>query len=278
VVGDIPEPVTVRAPVGLSFGDLLRSLGLVPEEIGHVMIGGVMMGRLMESLDEVVTRTTGGLLCFPEGHVVPRRYGTKDVHRAAIGKSACDQCSFCTELCPRYLLGHPVEPHIAMRSLEFNEMGMDPILGSQFCSDCNLCTLIACPEDLFPSTACLDNKQQMRAQGLQHASTGVTVPAHSMQEYRRVPISRVIQKLGLADFRNVGPLIEVDWRARELRIPLQQHIGAAAEACVTVGERVEVGQTIGRAPTGSLGVDIHASVSGTVASVGTEVQIRVETT
>ena len=38
---------------------------------------------------------------------------------AKIGRSACDQCRFCTEFCPRYLLGHPIEPHRAMQSLGF---------------------------------------------------------------------------------------------------------------------------------------------------------------
>ena len=48
-----------------------------------------------------------------------------------IGRSACDQCSFCTELCPRWLLGHPIEPHRAMRSLEFNLVGEANVVGTQ---------------------------------------------------------------------------------------------------------------------------------------------------
>jgi Na+-translocating ferredoxin:NAD+ oxidoreductase RnfC subunit len=274
VAGDVPEPVTVRAPVGAAYGDVLRAVGVDPEAVGHVLVGGVMMGKLMHSFDEPVTRTTGALLCFPEGHGLPARYMTDAHARDLIGKSACDQCSFCTELCPRYLLGHPIEPHMAMRGLEFNLVGDSMVLGSQFCCECNLCSLYACPEDLFPKDACADNKQMMRTKGLEHPARGSTdVRPHSMQEYRHVPVSSLIKKLGLADFRNVGPLVEVDWQLDQVRIPLSQHVGQPAVAVVAEGEYVQVDQEIGAAPDG-LGVPIHASIEGIVAAVGDDVVIR----
>lgn len=274
VVGDVAQPVTVRAPIGVSYRDLLRHVGVEPAGVEHVMVGGVMMGKVMQSLDEVVTRTTGALLLFPRDHVIARRYNTTPRQKDLIGMSACDQCSFCTEMCPRYLLGHPVEPHIAMRSLEFNRMGEAAILGAQFCCECNLCTLYACPEDLYPSFACIDNKQQMRSEGLQHPVTGRTdMPVHSMMEYRRIPVSSLIKKLGLSQFQNVGPLVDVDWQLAQVRIPLQQHIGAPARAIVSRGERVQAGQKIAEAPEG-LGVAIHASIAGEVSEVSDHIRIR----
>ncbi|MBI5434603.1 MAG: 4Fe-4S dicluster domain-containing protein [Planctomycetes bacterium] len=274
IAGDVKEPVTVCAPVGASFGDVLRAAGVAPESVAHVLVGGVMMGKLSRGMDEVVTRTTGGLLCFPAEHILPRRYLADAPARDKIGKSACDQCSFCTEMCPRYLIGHPVEPHIAMRGLGFNMVGESLILGSQFCCECNLCSLYACPEDLFPKDACADNKVTMRAKKLQHPDTGKKdVRPHSMQEYRHVPLSSLIKKLGLSAYRNVGPLVDIAWDLDEVRIPLKQHVGAPAVACVQVGQRVEVGQPIGRAPEG-LGVAVHASMRGFVASVGESIVIR----
>ena len=52
----------------------------------------------------------------------------------------------------------------------------------------------------------------------------------------------------------------------ELVIPLSQHIGAPAEACVAVGELVGKGQMVGRA-RGFVSVPVHASTSGEVVAV-----------
>jgi len=38
IAGDVPEPVTVRAPIGASFGDVLRSAGADPDRIGRVPV------------------------------------------------------------------------------------------------------------------------------------------------------------------------------------------------------------------------------------------------
>ena len=274
IAGDVPEPVTVRAPIGISYGDVFTALGIEPSSIGAVLIGGVMMGQAMASFDEVVTRTTGALLCFPADHVVPRKYGLGPPIKSRIGRSACDQCSFCTELCPRYLLGHPVEPHLAMRKLEFDYGGGPPDLGSQFCCECNLCSLYACPEDLYPKDACVGNKALMRAQGVQHPATGSReVKPHGMQAFRRTPVARLMSKLGLERFRNVGPLVEIDWELEGVRIPLKQHVGAPAVPAVEVGQRVEEGQVVGAAPEG-LGVPVHASMSGVVSRVDDAITIR----
>lgn len=52
----------------------------------------------------------------------------------------------------------------------------------------------------------------------------------------------------------------------ELVIPLSQHIGVPAEACVQVGELVGKGQVVGQAK-GFVSVPVHASTSGEVLAV-----------
>ncbi len=52
----------------------------------------------------------------------------------------------------------------------------------------------------------------------------------------------------------------------ELVIPLSQHIGAPAEACVAKGDQVKKGQVIGQAK-GFVSVPVHASTSGEVIAV-----------
>ncbi len=52
----------------------------------------------------------------------------------------------------------------------------------------------------------------------------------------------------------------------ELIVPMQQHIGAPAECCVTVGRQVAKGEQIGRA-VGPVSVPIHAPTSGEVVAI-----------
>ncbi|NLE38130.1 MAG: hypothetical protein GX621_08925, partial [Pirellulaceae bacterium] len=123
IAGAVAEPVTLRVPVGITLAECVAAAGgpTVPDP--NYIVGGVMMGYLEDNHDTLVDKTTGGVIVLPDDHVVVRRRRQDWAQVARIGRSACDQCSFCTELCPRYLLGHPIEPHRAMRSLEFNMVG-----------------------------------------------------------------------------------------------------------------------------------------------------------
>jgi electron transport complex protein RnfC len=51
-----------------------------------------------------------------------------------------------------------------------------------------------------------------------------------------------------------------------LILPLQQHIGVPAEACVAVGDRVLKGQVVATVP-GTVGVPVHAPTSGTIEAI-----------
>ena len=73
--------------------------------------------------EAAVTKTTAGVIVLPRDHHVMERKLKPPHQQAAIGKSACDQCRYCTEYCPRFLLGYAVEPHQVMRSLAFTATG-----------------------------------------------------------------------------------------------------------------------------------------------------------
>jgi ferredoxin len=119
---------------------------------------------------------------------------------AHIGRSACDQCSYCTEFCPRYLLGYEVQPHKVMRSLGFTLTGGDIWnQWSELCCACGLCTLYACPEDLYPKEACDSGKQSRRAAGLKFVQQA-PVQVHPMKEYRRVPLSQLRRRLQVEEY------------------------------------------------------------------------------
>ena len=98
-----------------------------------IFISGIMMGTLTFDLDDVVTKTTGGLIVLPRDHYLMTRKTRSQEEMNHIGKSACDQCSYCTEFCPRYLLGYEVQPHKVMRSLGFTHdrrRHLEPVVGA----------------------------------------------------------------------------------------------------------------------------------------------------
>ena len=61
------------------------------------------------------------------------------------------------------------------------------------------------------------------------------------------------------------PVLEV-FSPREILLPMLQHIGEPAEPIVKVGEKVTVGQMIGRS-SGPLSVPVHTGISGTVTGI-----------
>jgi len=90
---------------------------------------------------------------------------------------------------------------------------------------------------------------------------------------RRVPISRLILKLGLRQFTNEGPLREPDCRPDRVVLPLKQHAGAPARAVVSDGASVQRGDLVARPIDGELGARIHASIAGTCRVRGDRIEI-----
>ena len=208
VAGAVAEPVTLRVPVGVTLAECVAAAGGATIADPNYIVGGVMMGYLEDNHQALVDKTTGGVIVLPGDHVVVRRRRQNWQEIVRIGRSACDQCSFCTELCPRWLLGHPIEPHRAMRSLQFNLVGEANVIGTSFCCECNLCSLYSCPEDLDPKNVCTQNKRRLIAEKRRWENPPFNPRRPELHmANRKAPTSRLMQKLGLQGFRNVGPMV-----------------------------------------------------------------------
>jgi len=266
VAGAVREPSTFRVPLGVTFAALVEAAGGATASDPVVMVGGVMMGQLETNLDTPVIKTTGGLVVLPREHPVIQRRMQTEKQLRQIGRSACDQCSFCTELCPRYLLGHPVEPHKAMRSLGFALSQPEPPPGTQFCCECNLCSLYACPESLDPRNVCGLGKRTILADGKKWANAPLDeLRVRNVFPFRRAPIAMLIRRVGLQSYKNAGPLRpEKTFAPDKVVLPLKQHAGTPAEPTVRPGDRVTKGQVVGKVPQDKLGANVHSSVAGTV--------------
>ncbi len=274
VAGAVREPVTLRVPVGMSIGEAIEAAGGPAGPDVVALLGGVMMGRLAASFDEPITKTLGGIVVLPASHKLAAWYRTGRRQIERIGKSACDQCRFCTELCPRYLLGHPIEPHKAMAALGFTGQAAPRVAGTLYCCECNLCSLYSCPEDLDPKNVCTFGKPVAREAGLTWQGDPASVVPHPLAGARRVPMRRLMSKLGLNGFANVGPLVDREFHPRRVVLPLKQHAGAPAVPRVRVGTRVKAGQVIAEPAPGALGATLHASIGGVVREVGEAIVIE----
>lgn len=226
------------------------------------MIGGLMMGQVSEDLDAPITKTATGVVVLPRSHrVIERRLKPAEVQNQ-IGKSACDQCRYCTEYCPRFLLGYAVEPHQVMRTLAFTETGKDHWnQWAALCCACGLCTLYGCPEELYPKEACDQSKVEMRAAG-QKWTGNMEVKVHPMRDGRRVPIKTLARRLHVENYEAPAPLRAERLEPGRVTLPLKQHAGAPNEPVVKAGDRVEAGQPVGRVAEKALGAVVHAPFAG----------------
>ncbi len=267
VAGAVKSPVTLRVPIGTRFRDCIDAAGGLTTNDPVLCLGGLMMGETTDNLDTPVTKTSTGVVILPRDHHIIERKLKPDKIQAKIGKSACDQCRYCTEYCPRFLLGYAVEPHQVMRTLAFTGTGETYFnQWASMCCSCGLCTLYACPEELYPKEACDDAKAEMRRAQIKW--TGPMNPKpHPMGDGRRVPIKTLTKKLHVQDYDLPAPLAPLTISPARLVLPLKQSAGTACLPKVKAGERVTAGQVIGEPAPNALGAILHAPLTATVREV-----------
>jgi Na+-translocating ferredoxin:NAD+ oxidoreductase RnfC subunit len=287
------EPVTHRwltvcVPVGASIAGVIalagglrgpsgktlpvRSASLSAQGDLAVVTGGPMMGRVATDVQEPVTRTTSGVLVLRRSGAVVRNLTTPARNWVRRGRSTCDQCRDCTELCPRYLLGHSLQPHEVMRSINYGLTAKPEIITrAVLCCECRLCEAFACPLELSPMAYYRGIKQELSAAGwrnTQHRRIDLTPVANRV--YRLIPTHRLLQRLGLQEYEKRGaPLDLRPYAPRQVTIPLRLPLAAAAPSLpiVSVGDVVRQGQPIAEIPEGKLGARVHASITGQVLEI-----------
>lgn len=275
IAGAVEKPATVKVPVGTTYAEILSKFKITADDY-VIRAGGLMMGTLENDLNTVVSKRTGALIVLPADHHTVKTYNKFSTEQAIerIAKAGCDQCTFCTEMCPRYLLGQIVKPEAAMRNRMFSSDDNVLVLASNLaCCECNLCTMYACPEGLDPRGAVLIEKRIIREQGIKPIKIEDAVP-HPMGEYRKLPTRKLMQRLDVLMFEDEGPLTDIKLQSKEVRIPLNQHIGAWANPIVSVGQQVKKYDLIGKA-NGKVSSNIHASINGVIRMVSkTEIIIQ----
>ncbi|ABO51770.1 Respiratory-chain NADH dehydrogenase domain, 51 kDa subunit [Desulforamulus reducens MI-1] len=264
VAGDIPHRMTVKVPVGVAIRDVFRQCGVENLDDYAVIDGGPMMGSVMNNVDGYVTKKNKGYVLLKKDHFLIRKKSMGIEQARVIGKTACEQCRMCTDLCPRYLLGHNIQPHKLMRAINYNLEDLNELKIAQLCCECNACELFSCPANLHPKSVNIFYKKKLAEQGIRYQPTQVEFHPRAAREYRLIPSKRLVAKIGLKTFDKPAPMTEVEFQPETIRIALRQHIGAPAIPVVAVGDQVKAGQLIGKIPDNSLGAAVHASLNGTV--------------
>jgi Na+-translocating ferredoxin:NAD+ oxidoreductase RnfC subunit len=250
---------------------LLAAAGGVTEDSAFI-VGGPCMGKVIDDLDTPVTKTTGGLLAIPRMH---RLFELKSPHMSLQNiKAVCCQCTMCSQMCPRNSLGLHVEPHKVMRSIAQGTNLIEHANGDFSCCDCGICTYYACNFGLKPAAAMFSLKASMTEAGIKPEKE-VYYPPDKAIETKRLPVSRLIGRLGITKYDVPAPLQIAPVKTDRVRIPLKMHVGAPSSPTVKKGDKVKRGALIADIPSDALGIRIHASIDGTVSDVTAQwIEIR----
>lgn len=268
VAGDIPNKLTVKVPIGTPIIDVLKLSGIENFEDYAVIDGGPMMGPVLSNLDGFVTKKSKGYVILKKEHNLIRKKLLTTEQTRRINKTSCEQCRMCTDMCPRYLLGHDMQPHKIMRVVNYALENIEDQKISYLCCQCNLCEYFACPAGLYPKAANQQAKQKLMDQNIRYKTEKTEFTTRVNREYRMLPSKRLIARLGLHDFDKAAPITEIHMEPAVVKIARSQHVGAPAIPNVKAGDHVVAGQLIGTIPEGSLGATIHASINGTIEESG----------
>lgn len=267
VAGEVKTPGTFLVPLGTSFAELIELAGGKTIDNTAILKGGPMTGFLSSEQD-VVAKNTNGVLVFEENHPVIMKRKSKTSISLARAKSSCCQCRMCTDLCPRHLLGMPIDPSAFMDAVSNGAVANTKVIrDAMYCVSCGLCELYSCGQDLSPRSLIDEFKQKMRAEGVKikvfDKCEEDVMPA---REYRKVPMRRLKERLDLVKYDVPAEISDTEYEPKRVRIELSQSIGAPSIPVVRAGDIVKSGEIIAEAGKG-LSIPLHASIDGKVLDV-----------
>jgi Na+-translocating ferredoxin:NAD+ oxidoreductase RnfC subunit len=275
VTGEVQRPVILQVPVGTPVTDCIAAAGGTTADPWMVVRGGPMMGKhfnMKEAEPLAIGKADGGLIVLSPQQALPT-FSRKPLKRMINeAKSACIQCSYCTELCPRYLIGHKMRPHRVMRSIATGTNQND-LNDALLCCECGICELFSCPMQLSPRRINMHVKEILRANGVKIEDKSIHPEHARMREYRRIAQKRFISRLELGKYDIHFDEAE-EYRPRSVSIPLKHGVGRPSEPVVAVGDEVKRGDVVARVAFEDVGCLVHASIDGVVTGIDGRIDIR----
>lgn len=267
IAGEVNEPKTIKVPIGITFDEVVNLAGGSTIENPAYVHGGPMTGKLAKGID-VITKTSNGILVLPQDQYIVRKKNQNIAISVKQAKSVCCQCNRCTEMCPRNMIGYPIEPHAVMKNLMFvNKADVKSSLNTFFCSQCGICEMYACEQSLSPQTLISECKTQLRNNGIAAPKDIKLSKMNELRKARMISVERLTARLGLSKYDRAAPLSIEEISTKQVKIKLSQHIGAPSIPVVKKGAFVEEGQLIAKVKENSLSVPCHSSMAGIVLDV-----------
>lgn len=270
LTGEVRHPQDMLLPIGISFAEAINLAGGITTEDYRVIHGGPMMGKLVENVDaETVLKTTSMILVLPADHILIQKKLQPISNTLKLAKSVCCQCSMCSDLCPRGLIGHPLEPHKIMRTITYNlTEPTEDVISAYLCSECGLCSSYSCQMGLIPHRINIEIKAALTRNEFKFKPFYDDYEVDKeARESRKVPTNRLITRLGLNKYKADHLAINTNANTYVVKINLQQHLGAKALPIVKKGQIVASGNLIAEIPEKKLGAKVHASISGKVTDI-----------
>lgn len=282
VVGEVEKPIMLKVPIGTLISECIaKAKPQIPKY--SVMLGGPMMGKVLTDFSEleeaVVTKTTGNIMILPPDHYLITRDKVTIERIAMQARSACIQCQMCTDLCPRYLIGHKIRPHYVMRNIwreavisDDNEY-KDAFGDAANCCDCGICEIFACPMGLSPCRVNRFIKKQLREKGIQ-VERNKNPEARECVDLHKTPTERLVARLGLSSYNGLHAHECYEINPSIVFIPFSQHIGLPALPIIKLGDTVNKDDLIAVVNDKGLSANIHASMDGVITEI-TDMGVRI---
>lgn len=261
--GEVKEPVVIKVPLGAKIADIFARLGIEVKEGYTVLDGGPSMGKVINPKTYAVNKTTKGILILPNNSQAILSKMTNEEIATKRAETACCQCTRCTDMCPRHLLGYPLEPHKMVRTaMGVAEVMPDMVISATLCCGCGVCESLACNQGISPK-AVIDNYKKLLSKNRLRFDKNGEYDVRAERDYRMIPYKKWMSVLGVSKFdRDTDYYGEINDFER-VEIALSRHIGIPSTPVVNDGDIVNRGDLIASAADG-LSLPQHASISGRV--------------
>ena len=270
VNGAVENPKTFFVPIGTSVLKLIEACGGATSENYEVIDGGPMTGKLINPNTHAVTKTTKAILVLPDTNIVVTQKKRNINAQLKRAQAICLSCRMCTDLCPRYLLGHNLFPDELMKRMYKKEISADNIANFDFaylCCDCGLCELYSCVVDLSARSIFNYLKIELAKAGIKNPHHRDNLTVNEFRDFRKVPVPRLLKRTDLDKYTSHADLSDDKILVNEVKLFLTQHVGVPSQPVVKTGDSVSEGMLIADIPDDKLGSRIHASISGKVKEI-----------